>query len=71
MTALNYHDQAIRLLASGFASEFCEFASSDDRLQELMQDLAFEFVESNIPIIKEIDRIDMAAELIMNTRLTH
>ena len=71
MTALNYHDQAIRLLASGFAGEFCEYVSNNDRLQELMQDLAFEFVETNIPIIKEVDRLDMASELIMNTRLTH
>ena len=71
MTALNYHDQAIRLLATGFAGEFCEYVSNNERLQELMRDLADEFVTANIPIVKEEDQTDLAFELIMNTRFTH
>ena len=71
MTVLNYHDQAIRLLASGFAGEFCEFVTNDDRFTELLHELADTFVTANIPIVKEDDQTDLAYELVMNTRFTH
>ena len=61
-----YTQEAIRLLAQGFSSEFAEFCAGDERMHELMMDLASEFVETNIPIIKEEDQIDVAAELLMN-----
>ena len=63
---MNYHDEAIRRLADGFSSEFAEFCAGDERMHELMMDLASEFVETNIPIIKEEDQNDVAAELLMN-----
>ena len=68
MTTTNaYHDHAIRLLAKGFGSEFCEFAAGDERMHDLMLDLAAEFVQKNIPIVKEDDEFELATELIMNT----
>ena len=63
---LNLRDQAIRRLADGFSDEFAEFCAGDERVHELMMDLAGEFVEQNIPIVSEDDQVDMAAELIMS-----
>jgi hypothetical protein len=65
MTTLNRHDEAIRLLADGFAAEFAEFASGDERMHELMMELASEFVDTNLSIVKEDDSIDVAHELMM------
>ena len=64
---LNRHDHAIRLLAKGFGSEFCEFVAGDERMHELLMDLASEFVEEHIPVVKEDDATDVAMELIMST----
>ena len=57
------HAEAIRRLAAGYVSEFAEFAAGDERMHELMMELASEFVEANLPIVKEEDAIDVAAEL--------
>tara|TARA_B100001063_G_C16770888_1_gene561521 strand:+ start:3738 stop:3965 length:228 start_codon:yes stop_codon:yes gene_type:complete len=65
MTTLNRHDDAIRRLADGFAAEFAEFAAGDERMHELMMELSSEFVDINLPIVKEEDSIDVAHELMM------
>ena len=57
------HAEAVRRLAAGFASEFAEFAAGDERMHELMMELASEFVAANLPIVREEDAIDVAAEL--------
>ena len=36
-------------------------------MHDLMLDLAAEFVQKNIPIVKEDDEFELATELIMNT----
>ena len=64
--SLNYRDNAIRLLAKGFTDDFVEFCAGDDRMHELMMDLASEFVEANIPIVDEDASFDVANELMMN-----
>lgn len=64
--ALNYRDHAIRLLAKGYESEFAEFCAGDERMHELMMDLAGEFVEKNIPIVDEDAASDTAYELLMS-----
>ena len=66
MTTLNSHDEAVRRLAAGFSSEFAEFAAGDERMHELMMDLASEFVDVCLPIVKEDDSTDVAHELMMN-----
>ena len=68
--SINRYDEAIRLLASGFASNFAEEVAGDERVHELMMDLAAEFVERNIPIVSEDSQIDLAAELIMTITVT-
>ena len=70
MPKLNKYDEAIRLLANGFSDNFAEDVAGDERVHELMMELAMEFVERNIPIVSEDSQIDMAAELIMNITVT-
>ena len=67
---MNHYDEAIRRLADGFSSEFAEFCAGDERVHELMMDLASEFVEENIPVVSEDSQIDLAAELIMSITVT-
>ena len=67
---MNKYDEAIRLLADGFADNFAEMVASDERVHELMMDLASEFVEAEIPIVSEDSQIDLAAELIMTITVT-
>ena len=67
---MNYHDEAVKRLADGFSSEFAEFCASDERVHELMMDLASEFVEQNIPIVKEDDAHDVMCELLMAVTVT-
>ena len=68
--SLNYRDNAIRLLAAGFTEDFVEFAAGHDKMQELMMDLAYDFVNANIPIVDEDGTFDVAHELMMNVTLT-
>ena len=60
---MNYHDNAIRLLAEGFKEDFCEFLEGHDALHDAMMEVAHEFVDRNIPIVKEDDATDVAIEL--------
>ena len=64
-----FTQEAIRLLAKGFQPWFVEYCAGDERMQEVMMDLASEFVKKHIPIVKEEDQIDLAAELIMSVAL--
>ena len=64
--SINRYDEAIRRLATGFSDEFAEFCAGDERMHELMMDLAAVFVTENIPVVSEDSQYDVAAELIMN-----
>jgi len=65
-TTLNYHDQAIQRLATGYSSEFAEFCAGNEKMHELMMELASEFIDTNIPIVNEDDATDLGVELLMN-----
>ena len=67
---MNRYDEAIRRLSDGFSSEFAEFCAGDERMHELMMDLAGEFVEENIPVVSEESQIDVASELLMAVTVT-
>ena len=67
---MNHRDNAIRLLAAGFAEEFADYAAGNERMHELMMDLAYEFVCESIPIVDEDGSFDLANELIMNTTIS-
>ena len=64
------YNEAIRRLADGFSSEFAEFCAADERIHEIMMDLASEFVETNIPVVDEDSQHDVASELIMSITVT-
>ena len=68
--ALNKYDEAIRHLAQGFAANFAEEIAGDERVHDLIMELASEFVEREIPIVSEDSQTDLAIELLMNVTVT-
>ena len=70
MTTNELYNKNIRLLADGFSSEFAEFCAGDERMHEIMMDLASEFVTENIPVVSEDSQHDVATELIMSITVT-
>ena len=55
----------IRNVANSFSSEFAEYCAGDERIHELMMELASEFVEQEAPVLDEETSTDVACELIM------
>ena len=61
MTDQKLRNKSLQLLAQGFKKEFAselEFAKKvyeNDRFTELVQELAANFVEENIPVVNEDD----------------
>ena len=55
--------RSLRLLRDGFKSDFATFAYADERMTVLLQQLASEFVDANIPIVEEDVEIDLAMML--------
>ena len=66
---INKYDQACAKLAAGFADRFVEHCQADERLQEVLMDLAATFVTEEMPIVSEDSQHDVAMELIMSVRL--
>jgi len=56
--------KSLRLLSNGFKSEFATFAYADQRMTELLHELASEFVESNIPVVDEDNQMELAMMLL-------
>lgn len=56
--------KSLRLLCNGFKSEFATFAYADQRMTELLHELATEFVDANIPVVDEDNRMDLAMMLL-------
>ena len=57
---MNYQEQALKLLADGFAKELQSFIESDERFIELMMELTDKFIDENIPVRGEQNRTDLA-----------
>ena len=55
--------RSLRLLRDGFKSDFATFAYADERMTVLLQQLAAEFVDANIPIVDDDVEIDLALML--------
>ena len=66
---MNQHDQAINYLAEGFKTRLAEYLEADDRFTDLLMDICAEFVEAEIPIVREEDQIELAAQLMMKIRI--
>ena len=51
--------KSLRLLCNGFKSEFATFAYANERMTELLQELASEFVDANIPVVDEDNQMEL------------
>ena len=51
--------KSLRLLRDGFKSDFATFAYADERMTVLLQELASEFVETNIPVVDEDNQMEL------------
>ena len=56
--------KSLRLLRDGFKSEFATSVFADERTIELFGQLASEFVDANIPVVDEDNRMDLAMMLL-------
>ena len=69
-TTMTKYDESIRKIAETYTQDFAETIAGDERVHELMMDLASEFVEKECPYVSEDSQIDLAAELIMGVTIT-
>ena len=56
--------KSLRLLCNGFKSEFAMFAHADERMCELLHELASEFVDANIPVVDEDNQVELSMMLL-------
>ena len=61
--------RSLRLLCNGFKSDFATAVFSDERTIDLFSQLASEFVDANIPVVDEDNRIELAMLLMKLTVL--
>jgi len=52
--------KSLRLLSDGFKEQLADYIYSDERMTDLLQELVSEFVDANIPIVDEDNRIELA-----------
>ena len=56
--------KSLKLLSDGFKNEYATFVFADERMIELLAQLASEFVDANIPVVDEDNRIELAMMLL-------
>ena len=56
--------KSLRLLRDGFKRDFATFAYDDQRMAELLHELASEFVETNIPVVDEDNQMELSMMLL-------
>ena len=56
--------KSLRLLRDGFKSEFATSVFADERTMELFAQLASEFVDDNIPVVDDDNRMELAMMLL-------
>jgi hypothetical protein len=52
--------KSLQLLRDGFKSEFATSAYADQRMTELLMQLSMEFVDTNIPVVDQDNRTELA-----------
>ena len=62
--------KSLRLLRDGFKNEFASFVYENERTISVLGELASEFVDTNIPLIDEDDRMDLAMMLLETLNIT-
>jgi hypothetical protein len=56
--------KSLKLLRDGFKNEFATFSYADERMSELLGQLAVEFVEANIPVVDDENQMELAMMLL-------
>ena len=59
------YNEAIRKVSSGYSQQFAEFCAGDERVHDIIMELATKFVEEQIPVLDEDAEGDVAYELFM------
>jgi len=67
-TARRY--QTLMVLAQNFKQELANDVYQDERFIELLHDLTSDFVEKNIPLVDEEDRMELAILLFSKINVT-
>ena len=62
--------KSLKLLRDGFKDEFATFVYADSRMTDLLQELASEFVDANIPLVDEDNQIELAMMLMETLNIT-
>ena len=62
--------KSLRLLRDGFKNEFASFVYENERTIGILGELASEFVDANIPVVNEDDRMDLAMMLLETLSIT-
>jgi len=55
--------KSLRLLRDGFKNELAGYVYANQRMTDLLQEIVSEFVETNIPVVDEDNRIELAMML--------
>ena len=55
--------KSLKLLRDGFKNEYATFVFADERMTELLAQLASEFVDANIPVVDEENKTELAMML--------
>ena len=63
-TRNQFQHRALELLANGFAQDFADFLSEDERVIDLIHEKVNDFVDANIPFTDETAKFDLAMLLI-------
>ena len=62
--------KSLRLLSDGFKEQLADYIYSDERMTDLLHELVSEFVDTNIPIIDEDVRIELAMMMLDTVTIT-
>ena len=55
--------KSLQLLRDGFKNELATYVYADERMTELLMELVSDFVETNIPVVDEYNRTELAMML--------
>ena len=66
----DHHQSAVNVVASAFTSDFVEWLSGREEVEDLIMELSAMYVTRFIPIIDEDSEIDVASELTKRVSLT-
>ena len=67
MSLNNNYNNSARLVAEAFMPDFVEFAAGNEKLHNVLEEIAADFVSTAIPVVSDDAQHDVAVELLMST----